>query len=202
MYWPCTAQFAVIITGRVIQVGGTVIELHPKGIKGSWDQGYVLDVRTISSTMIGYNEFGHPEFDTVRSQIGELEYRLKYEVDKAAVSAMLATAVNFVNNWAIHPDAVIPMPPSKLQRSFQPAVEIATEVAKGLNVPVNTTSLKKTNVTSQMKDLGDFSARVAALSAVFTSDKELKGKEVLLVEDLFQSGASMNVAARTLKGKV
>jgi hypothetical protein len=35
-----------------------MIEIHPKEIKGSWDQEYVLDVHTVSSTMIGYNEFG------------------------------------------------------------------------------------------------------------------------------------------------
>jgi len=180
-------------------VRGTVIEIHPKEIKGAWDQGYVLDVHTISSTMIGYNEFGHPEFDTVRSPMGELVYRLKYKGDKAAVSAMLDTVVTFVENWRVHPGAVIPMPPSKMRRTFQPVVEIATDLAKGLKIPLNTTSLTKTKVTGQMKDVGDFSARVAALSAVFTCDKELEGQDVLLVDDLFQSGASMNVAARTLK---
>jgi len=87
---------------------GAVIEIHPKEIKGTWDQGYVLDVHTISSTMIGHNEFGHPEFDTVRSQMGELVYRLKYKGDKAAVSAILDAVVTFVENWRIHPDAVIP----------------------------------------------------------------------------------------------
>jgi len=106
-----------------------VIEIHPKEIKGAWDQGYVLDVHTISSTMIGYNEFGHPEFDTVRSEMGELVYRLKYKGDKEAVSALLDTVVTFVENWAIHPDAVVPMPPSKVQRSFQPVVEVATDLA-------------------------------------------------------------------------
>ncbi len=49
-----------------------MIEIHPKRISGSWDEGYVLDLHTISSTLIGHNEFGHPEFDTVRSELGEL----------------------------------------------------------------------------------------------------------------------------------
>jgi len=149
--------------------------------------------------MIGYNEFGHPEFDTVRSPMGELVYRLKYKSDRAAVSTMLDTVVKFVKEWAIHPDAIVPMPPSKLQRSFQPVVEIATDLAKALNVGLNTTSLRKTMVTGQMKDVGDYSERVAALSAAFACDKQLEGKKVLIFDDLFQSGASMNVAARTLK---
>jgi len=125
-------------------------------IKGSWDQGYVLDVHTISSTMIGCNEFGHPE-------------------------------------------AIVPMPPSKLQRSFQPVIEIAGELAQALKLPLNMQSLKKTKTTQQMKDVGDFSARVGALEAAFACDQQLQGKAVLLFDDLFQSGATMNVVAGTLK---
>jgi predicted amidophosphoribosyltransferase len=50
-----------------------------------------------------------------------------------------------------------------------------------------------------MKDIGDYSERVKALEAVFTVDKTLEGKQVLVLDDLYQSGASINVAARTLK---
>src|SRR5215471_10811832 len=132
-----------------------MVEIHPKEIKGSWDQGYVLDVHTISSTMIGYNEFGHPEFDTVRSQLGELVYRLKYKGDKAVIPPVVETIARFVNGWGIHPDVIIPMPPSKLQRSFQPVVEIAGQLGQSMKIALNTTSLKKTKTTPQMKDVGD-----------------------------------------------
>jgi competence protein ComFC len=176
-----------------------MIEIHPKEIKGSWDQGYVLDVHTISSTMIGYNEFGHPEFDTVRSQLGDLVYRLKYKGDKTVIPTVVEAIVGFVNSWGIHPSVIVPMPPSKLQRALQPVIEIAGELAQSMKVPLDSTSLKKTRATQQMKDVGDYSARVAALEAAFASDKGLEGKVVLLFDDLFQSGATMNVAARKLK---
>lgn len=177
-----------------------MIATHPTEIKGSWDQGYVLEVHTISSTMIGYNEFGHPEFDTLRSELGEMVYRLKYKGDKAVVAPVVETIREFVKNWGIRPDAIVPMPPSK-QRSFQPVVEIAAELARSMNLPLHANSLKKTKTTQQMKDVGDFGARVAALEAAFASDQALAGKTVLLFDDLFQSGATMNVAARTLKGQ-
>jgi competence protein ComFC len=177
-----------------------MIEIHPKEIKGSWDQGYVLDVHTISSTMIGYNEFGHPEFDTLRSELGEMVYRLKYRGDKGAITSVVEAIVPFVKSWGIHPDALVPMPPSK-QRSFQPVLEIAAELARSLNIELNTESLKKTKTTQQMKDVGDYGARVAALEAAFACDKALGGKVVLLFDDLYQSGATMNVAARTLRGE-
>ena len=176
-----------------------MIEIHAKEIRGSWDRGYVLDVHTISSTMIGYNEFGYPEFDTVRSPLGELVYRLKYKGDKGAIPSIVEAITGFMKTSQINPDVVVPMPPSKLQRSFQPVIEIGAELAKTLGIMLNTTSLQKAKSTPQMKDLGDFSARVAALEAAFVSDRDLEGRGVLLLDDLFQSGATMNVASRTLK---
>jgi competence protein ComFC len=70
-----------------------------------------------------------------------------------------------------------------------------------MKLPLHTDSLRKMKGTQQMKDVGDFGARVAALEEAFVSDKALAGKAVLLFDDLFQSGATMNVAARTLKGQ-
>lgn len=177
-----------------------MIKINPKEIKGSWDQGYVLDVHTISSTMIGYNEFGHPEFDTLRSELGEMVYRLKYKGDKGVIAPVVEAIADFVRNWSIHPDTIVPMPASK-QRSFQPVMEIARELGRAMNIALNMESLKKTKTTRQMKDVGDFSARVAELESAVTSDKGLEGKAVLLFDDLFQSGATMNVAAKTLKSQ-
>jgi predicted amidophosphoribosyltransferase len=41
--------------------------------------------------------------------------------------------------------------------------------------------------------------KFATLEGAFVSDRDLEGRSVLLLDDLFQSGATMNVAARTLK---
>ena len=178
-----------------------MLEIHPKEIRGSWDNGYVLDVHTISSTFIGNNEFGHPEFDTVRSQLGEAIYRLKYKGDKTVIPQVVEAVIEFIRGWGIHPDVVVPIPPSRLDRPFQPVIEIARELAQHMGVPLNTTSLKKTAKTQQMKDVGDLSARVTTLEKTFVSDRNIEGKAVLLFDDLFQSGATMDVAARTLKGQ-
>jgi predicted amidophosphoribosyltransferase len=151
--------------------------------------------------MIGYNEFGHPEFDTVRSPLGELVYRLKYRGDKGAIPLIVEAIAGFMKTSDFNPDVVVPMPPSKLQRSFQPVIEIGTELAKTLGITFDGTSLKKAKTTPQMKDVGDFSARVATLEAAFVSDRNLEGRSVLLLDDLVQSGATMHVAARTLKSQ-
>jgi predicted amidophosphoribosyltransferase len=50
-----------------------------------------------------------------------------------------------------------------------------------------------------MKDVGDFAQRVAALEGAFAVAPGVGGKQVLLVDDLLQSGATMNTVAKTLK---
>ena len=150
--------------------------------------------------MIGYNEFGHPEFDTQRSPLGELVYRLKYKADKSVLPAIIDTIVEFLRRSGIQADVIVLVPPSK-QRSFQPVAEIGSELSKVLRIPLDSKALRKLKTTPQMKDIGDFSERTAALQAAFAVNKDLEGKVILLIDDLFQSGATMNVVASTLKSE-
>lgn len=150
--------------------------------------------------MIGYNEFGHPEFDTQRSALGELIYRLKYKGDIGTISSIVETAARFIREWGISLDVIIPVPPSK-QRLMQPVFEIASALGSTLGIAVDTKSVSKTSSTSQMKDIGDYSARVVALESTIQVEGDLNGKRVLLVDDLFQSGASMNVVAQAIKDR-
>jgi competence protein ComFC len=55
---------------------------QPRQLFGKWKAGYALDVHTLSSVPIGSDEFGHMQFETTRSEIGELLYRLKYRSDQ------------------------------------------------------------------------------------------------------------------------
>ena len=58
------------------------VKINPHKLNGPWSDGSALDVHTTSSTMIGHNAFGHPVFDTTRSPLGELLYKLKLAVMK------------------------------------------------------------------------------------------------------------------------
>jgi competence protein ComFC len=75
------------------------VETNPKNIPGSWKEGYVLDYHTKSSDFVGYDEYGHPQFSTVRTPVGELLYRLKYKRQKAALTELVSTAAEFIRRW-------------------------------------------------------------------------------------------------------
>lgn len=175
-----------------------MVNIDPTEIKGPWDKGFVLDKHTVSSTLIGYNEFGHPEFDTQRSPLGELVYRLKYKHDKTTLAPIAETIAGFISQSGVRPEVIVPMPPSK-PRINQPLFELAEALGKTLGIPFDTKSVSKIKATPQMKDVGDYSERITALRGAFSVAGDLAGKRVLLLDDLYQSGASMTVVAEELK---
>ena len=106
-----------------------MIETSPKPIRGEWTSGYALDFHTLSSEYIGDNEYGRPQFDTKHSDMGKLLYRLKYKSDKSVLKIIVDTVTEFLGSRAWPVDLIIPVPPSRMGRSFQPV----TAVAKGIS---------------------------------------------------------------------
>ncbi len=166
---------------------------------GEWREGFALDVHTISSGFLGYDEFGHEMFDTKRSEIGEALYRLKYKGDFSVVGAIVESAVAFCvrRNW--RPDLVVPVPPSNPFRNIQPVSLIADRLARGLAVSCCVECLIKIKDTPQLKDILDFQARIELLKNAFRASKELmEGRQILLFDDLYRSGATARSATATI----
>ena len=63
-----------------------MVAIRPMRIPGRWRDGRALDVHTVSSVYVGDDEFGHARFETRRSAMGDLLYRLKYRT--AATSTL------------------------------------------------------------------------------------------------------------------
>lgn len=61
------------------------MKVNIKQLKGVWMLGYSLDKHTTSSTFIGHNEYGHKQFNTVRPEISEALFQLKYRDDYSKV---------------------------------------------------------------------------------------------------------------------
>jgi hypothetical protein len=49
------------------------VKVDPLRLSGPWSDGYVLERQhTLSSEFLGHDGFGNPQFDTKRSELGEL----------------------------------------------------------------------------------------------------------------------------------
>jgi len=88
-----------------------MVNIRPMKIPGRWREGYVLDYHTVSSNYIGDNSYGHPMFDTKRTEIGELLYRLKNRSDYTVVDELADAAADFVNSRKNDAACILPVPP-------------------------------------------------------------------------------------------
>ncbi len=102
-------------------------------------------------------------------------------------------------------DVIIPVPshPKTIRRrGYNQAELLANEIGKNLNVPVNTTSILKTVYSKQQKKLS-FQERRKNIrkSLSFQNLGEFKDKNVLIVDDVLTTCATMNAIAEKLKPK-
>lgn len=173
------------------------IQTNPMKIPGSWKEGYVLDYHTKSSDFIGYDEYGHPLFNTIRTPVGDLLYLLKYKGQKAALADLVSAAVEFIRGWGPPVKAIVPVPPSR-RRSSQPVIHIAQGIGGLLRIPVHDVVLKATTA-KELKDVFDYHERLKLLTNAYSiSSTDLRGKAVLLVDDLYRSGATLNAVSSSL----
>lgn len=173
-----------------------------QAIQGPWDLGYSLDKHTLNSVYTGDNEYGHPTFDTTRSDSGEALYQLKYK-NQHQYAAILGEQLFVSLSRAFSTASLIaPMPPSR-QRVSQPVTEIAKRLASCMDIPCMENLLYKKHVTAPIKDLGDRAQKVQTLKEAFAINDVLGNDgvyDVLIIDDLFDSGSSLEAATYTLRG--
>ena len=168
--------------------------LKPTRIYGEWDEGIVLDYHMLKSIFLGYDENGKEKFENTRTELGELIYKLKYQKDISCLSKIINLVKDTLDEWNIKEkiDVVIPTPPSKGQRIYQPVFEISKEIAKILKKKCETDILLKEG-SLQAKDGNN-------IIGTIKNNKKFKNKvNVLVVDDLFSTGATLNEVCKTLK---
>jgi predicted amidophosphoribosyltransferase len=178
------------------------VKISPRKLRGPWVEGYALDVHTTGSTLLGYNAYGHPVFDTQRSPLGDLLFRLKNRGDRASIQPLIEAVMSFLETWKPRIDAIVPVPPSNTARRRQPVMEVAAALSKRTGIPFCESCVAKARSTAQLKDVFDFAKRAEILKGAFCVDREkTRGKRLLVFDDLYRSGATAAAIARLLAGE-
>ena len=172
-----------------------MIETSPIELIGPWDTGFALDFHTIGSDYIGDDEYGRPQFDTRRTEMGNLVYQLKYHGVKSVLETIVETAAHFINSqeWAL--DLIIPVPPSR-NRNFQPVIALAKELARTLQIQFCGDCVVKVKDSPELKNIYNAGERTKLLQGACRVDRpRVEANTVLLVDDLYRSGATMNTVS-------
>jgi predicted amidophosphoribosyltransferase len=125
--------------------------------------------------------------------MGELLYQLKYkqQPDEVAKIVALLDQIQGIETF----DALVPIPPTNKNRAYQPVPLIAEALGVRRNVPVLADLLQNSG-TEELKSITDPVARLELLKAAITisGPNRVAGKKVLLIDDLYRSGSTLNVA--------
>ena len=174
-------------------------KINPIKLDGIWTEGYALDKHTLSSEFLGIDEYGHNKFDTKRSDIGQLLYELKYKANREKVTEIINLIKPFLSQWGIANkiDIIFPIPSSKKDRVFQPVTEISKAISKVLGKPIYLDVIQN-NSKIQAKDLT--SAQKAEITGSISINKKFKrSANILLVDDLYETGKTLSETVRALK---
>ncbi|HLP47994.1 MAG TPA: ComF family protein [Candidatus Kapabacteria bacterium] len=176
-----------------------MVNIKPSRLPGRWREGFALDYHTISSTYLGDDEFGHSIFDTRRTELGELLYRLKYRSDSSVINEIALILATFINSWNPGVDIIIPVPPTRSARSFQPVLTLAEALSGKLNIPNVIDAVAMVEDIPELKNVYDYDERLRLLQGVHVIQSSIvKGRRILLFDDLYRSGATMNTITAEL----
>lgn len=191
----------LIASYTTVKQGDRDVKVNLKQIKGPWAQGWVLDKHTLSSTFTGENEFGHPTFHTIRSEVGEASYQLKYRGDVSMVAPLAEVLAEHIFSKLTDVGFILPMPASTA-RKVQPVTLVATELGKLVKRPVFDGILLKRQNGISLKDLHGKEEKLEAIGDRFHVEDQIESAgawNVLLVDDLYDTGASMEKACQALQ---
>lgn len=92
----------------------------------------------------------------------------------------------------------VPMNPiNKLKRKYNPAKLLAKEISKELNLPMVDTLSKK--FTLKQQKMLDKKERMKFVKGKFKAKRNFKDKKILLVDDVFTTGSTLNECSKVLR---
>ena len=147
------------------------------------------------------------EFDTEYTEIGQMLHKLKYQNEKRQIKPLADKLHKFFQDRraAPHISSIIPVPPSNEDRRFQPVTELANALGEKLSINVLHDYIQKTKITKTLKSVETQAAKEKILRGVFKVNPDMEpklvGENVLLFDDLYQSGATLREITKTLNNE-
>lgn len=161
------------------------------------DECYALDLHTRSAADSGFE----------RSEVGRLVRRAKpygarpSNEHRQAARSLAETMAGVV---ASHPtyqraDLIVPVPGSSSEKSYDLARALAEDLATLTETPLIVGAVSRTRTTQPMKDLATAAAKIDNVRAAFRASVAVREKVVLLVDDVYQTGFTINEVGNALR---
>jgi len=132
----------------------------------------------------------------------EAIHRLKYSNSQDLAAPLGEMMVSYWQDVHLPADVIVPVPlhARRLrERGYNQATLLARELGKGVGLPVLENALIRVRDTSPQVDLSAEERKENVRGAFHCPDDRLAGKNVLLVDDVYTTGATLEACSSALK---
>lgn len=141
-----------------------------------------------------------------RNPVNQSVYQFKYHNQRRYANIYSKEIVEAFREEILRwkPDVIMPVPlhwTRKRKRGYNQAQILAEEIGKKLNIPVDSKSLKRIKKTSPQKKLGHEERKKNLKHAFALKPGFCPVKTVVVVDDIYTTGNTIDAAARILKEK-
>lgn len=160
-------------------------ELKPLALKGNFDLGYALG---------RYSE-------KKRTKIGKLIYHFKYKKNKKAGEILVELSSQFIRENYSDFEFIVPVPPAAESQHYFSYRFFSRNLAARLQKPLENKLIHRIRFVPEQKmfrKLKDKRENVKDSFKLVASD-QVKNKTVLLIDDIYDSGATVNEISHLLK---
>ncbi|MDE3088627.1 MAG: RecQ family ATP-dependent DNA helicase [Chloroflexota bacterium] len=163
---------------------------RPKPLRGPWNVGFALDFNS---------KFAGARWG--RTELGEWIYRFKYGGEQIVADYLATRLAEFIRTHSeMRVDLIAPIPSTKKERPYDPVPLLARALGKAVKVAVTETALVKTRATRLQKEMTNLAQKQSNVQGAFgvVDPSAVRGKRVLLLDDFYDSGATLAEATRVL----
>ena len=135
----------------------------------------------------------------VSSSIYDFKYKNKRVYGEIYGREMAEQFNDLIRMWEI--DVLIPVPlhrKRQRKRGYNQAEIIARELGKRLGIPVDMSVIIRERETTPQKELGQKNRRKNLKKAFCLTGKRLIGKNILLIDDIYTTGSTIDAMAEVL----
>lgn len=129
-------------------------------------------------------------------------HQLKYQNIRALARPLAELMADYFTANPVPGDVLVPVPlhPKRLkERGYNQSRLLACELGKLVNLPADDDCLVRQRYASPQARTATVSERHSNVSGAFSAGEGLKGKQIILIDDVCTSGATLEACAAALK---
>jgi ATP-dependent DNA helicase RecQ len=132
-------------------------------------------------------------------------YRFKYRCDPEPATELSELLYRVVSQSPElrAAELIVIVPPTQRRTDFEPVARLAEQLGRRLSVPVDLRVLVRARSTRHQKEMTNWAQKTNNVSGAFhvCDTARIAGKHVLLLDDFYDSGATLTEATRVLRGR-